>query len=105
MSACGPSQLSDRVGECPLSEVKQTSQIETFMSACDPKRTLGDPAPGHFQRPSLIRYDASSGLGQADETARIYCFTRVDGSHMAALCSRAAADDAGGRIPELAGEQ
>jgi hypothetical protein len=33
------SRHPDRVGECLLSEVKRTSQIETAMSAYDPKRT------------------------------------------------------------------
>jgi hypothetical protein len=34
------SRHPDRVGECPLSGVKRTSQIEAAMSAYDPKRTL-----------------------------------------------------------------
>jgi hypothetical protein len=59
-----------RAEPCPLSGVKQTLIGGAVMSANDPKQTLPNPDPNHFQPGGLTRYDAlSQALGQGHATA------------------------------------
>src|SRR6516164_1676271 len=41
------------------------------MSAFDPKRTLAEPQPDHFQPASLTRYDVTPQSRRGNETARV----------------------------------